>query len=163
MLASILSVGASVGSAGTAAANAAAPAKSVEAFSRSMERHSTPQVAANQPAAGQPAPASNDAVPAVPASSPAVDTQAQSRAREALELTGPSNHGDAILGGLQRLRGIFDKQEGIVSRLMSGSAANTGTMLAMQMEVANFSLLVEVTSKLTGKSTQAFDTLMKGQ
>jgi type III secretion system YscI/HrpB-like protein len=37
------------------------------------------------------------------------------------------------------------------------------TLLAVQMEVVNFSMLVDVTSKLTGKSTQAFDTLLKGQ
>jgi type III secretion system YscI/HrpB-like protein len=31
------------------------------------------------------------------------------------------------------------------------------------MEVANFTLLVDISSKLTGKTTQALDTLMKGQ
>jgi hypothetical protein len=31
------------------------------------------------------------------------------------------------------------------------------------MEMVNYSLLVDTTSKLTGKSTQSFDSLMKGQ
>ena len=37
------------------------------------------------------------------------------------------------------------------------------TLLAVQMETVNYSVLVDVTSKLTGKSTQAFESLLKGQ
>ena len=169
MISSILSVGASAGTAG--AASVSAPAKSVEAFSRSMERHATDQAGASQQATGQLAAVQQaqgangaaPAVPAVPAKPGVADTQAQSRARDALDLAGAGGHGDTILNGLQKLRGVFDKHESIVSRLMSSSVVDTRTLMAVQMEVANFTLLVDVTSKLTGKSTQAFDTLMKGQ
>ncbi|PDT90819.1 EscI/YscI/HrpB family type III secretion system inner rod protein [Bradyrhizobium sp. Y36] len=92
---------------------------------------------------------------------------AQDRARQALDLnppkTAPAPHGDTILHGLQNLRGVFDKQEARIGNLASARAADTNTLLAMQMEVAKFSVLVDVTSKLTGKSTQALESLLKGQ
>ncbi len=171
MIASILSTATSIGTAGTGGAGGMVPtasAPSVDAFSRSMEHHSGGRLAATdgaQAAAVQPPPAGADAAKPVPGVPPAVDAQAQSRARDALELNGTGAHGggDAILQGLQKLRGVFDRRESIVTRLMGSSVVDTRTLMAMQMEVAQFSLLVDVTSKLTGKSTQAFDTLMKGQ
>jgi type III secretion system YscI/HrpB-like protein len=90
------------------------------------------------------------------------------RARRALELEGvkdpaKASGGDLILDGLQKLRGTFDARQTKVSALLNSSAADATTLLAMQVEVANYTLMVDVTSKLTGKSTQSFDTLMKGQ
>ncbi|MBU2534441.1 MAG: type III secretion system inner rod subunit SctI [Alphaproteobacteria bacterium] len=72
-----------------------------------------------------------------------------------------SSTGDAILGGLSRLREAFDIQQ---SRLGQMADASTGSeLIAVQLEVVQYSMLVDVTSKLTGKATQSFDTLMKGQ
>lgn len=153
---------AAVGQVGEAA-RAVSPAKSVEAFTEAMARHGAQQ-AAESPQTVQ------IAAPTSPEKAAAADLDAQSRARRGLDLDGsspvqgpPQTGGDMILNGLQKLRGVFDTREVRFSELMSRSSMDAGTMMAMQMEVTNFSLLVDMTSKLTGKSTQAFDTLMKGQ
>lgn len=147
---------------GTGTAGAGVSSRSVEAFGRSLERHLPEQAMSGQVPAGS-------APPAASTVQPADATNAQTRARRALDLDGASQaadakgQGDVILQGLQKLRGVFDRREATVSDLMSRSAVDARTMMAMQMEVANFTLMVDVASKLTGKSTQAFDTLMKGQ
>ena len=95
---------------------------------------------------------------------PTTDANAQERARRALQLEAPkSPAGDTILDGLQKLRGVFDAQQGRINSVMSQPVTDVNTMLAMQMEIANFSLMVDVTSKLTGKSTQTLEVLLKGQ
>jgi type III secretion system YscI/HrpB-like protein len=72
--------------------------------------------------------------------------------------------GDLILDGLRKLRGTFDTRHSKVAELMrTTSNVDASMLMAMQVEVANYTLTVDVTSKLTGKSTQSFDTLMKGQ
>ncbi len=98
-----------------------------------------------------------------------VDLDANERARRALQLgepqpsnSGGAGSGDAILNGLQKLRGVFDAQHARLNDVMAGPV-DTGSLMKMQMEVVNFSVLVDVASKLTGKSTQAFETLLKGQ
>jgi type III secretion system YscI/HrpB-like protein len=68
-----------------------------------------------------------------------------------------------ILDGLQKLRGTFDVKEARLNEVMNSSVVDSRTLLTMQAEVVGYTLLVDVTSKLTGKTTQAFDTLMKGQ
>ena|GEM_PF-5866104 len=97
---------------------------------------------------------------------PAVDPA--ERARRALQLDGKppataAQGGDSILDGLQKLRTVFDKQQGRINQIMASPVTDMKTLLAVQMEVVNFSVLVDVTSKLTGKSTQAFESLLKGQ
>ena len=95
---------------------------------------------------------------------PTTDANAQERARRALQLDTPkSPAGDTILDGLQKLRGVFDAQQGRINSVMSQPVTDVNTLLAMQMEIANFSLMVDVTSKLTGKSTQTLEVLLKGQ
>jgi type III secretion system YscI/HrpB-like protein len=97
------------------------------------------------------------------------DAAAEERARRVLQLDAPQaadskqNGGDMILDGLQRLRGVFDAQQARISSVMSEPAVDFQTLMKVQMEVVHYSLLVDVTSKMTGKSTQAFDTLLKGQ
>lgn len=142
--------------------NAAAPAGGVEArFQQAMDR--------SQPAnPAQPvAPVANigPAQPAgaVPASGAVADMAARNRARIGLDLPGRSEGGDAILGGLQRLRGLFDDRHRQVSGPMAGQVADSERLMVLQMEVANYTLMVDVSSKLAGKSTQALETLMKGQ
>lgn len=102
--------------------------------------------------------------------SAAGEVDARDRARRALGLepaattpAAPGQTGDAIIEGMQKLRGVFDTQTGRLASITETKNFDISTLMQMQMEVVRFSLLVEVTSKLTGKSTQAFDTLMKGQ
>lgn len=133
-------------------------------FSATMERAAT-----NRSAASPPADVATTTRPpeTIIAANGGAAADAQDRARQALDLnppkTAPAPHGDTILNGLQNLRGAFDKQEARINNLASARAADTNTLLSMQMEVAKFSVLVDVTSKLTGKSTQALESLLKGQ
>ncbi|MEO9530044.1 hypothetical protein [Roseibium sp.] len=73
------------------------------------------------------------------------------------------SRGDTILDGLSRLRSTFDDQTARLGNISSQSMSGTEMLIATQVEVVKYSLLMDVTSKLTGKSTQTFDTLMKGQ
>ena len=104
-----------------------------------------------------------------PVSSQNVDGSAKVRAREGLDLDGPApvgadpSAGDMILRGVERMRGVFHTREANIAELMKGKTTDAGTLMAMQMEVTNFTLLVDISSKLTGKATQSMDTLMKGQ
>jgi hypothetical protein len=101
----------------------------------------------------------------------AVDTaasataDAQERARRALNLN-PSHsvqqkpvHGDAILNGLQNVRGIFGAPP--INALASHSA-DTSALMAMQVEVAKWTVLVETGAKVMGKFAQLPETLLKG-
>lgn len=90
------------------------------------------------------------------------------RARRALELDNPTSTetptaGDMILNGIQKLRSTFDERQARVSEIMESKELDVSTLLSMQVEVVNYTMLIDITSKLTGKSTQSFDTLMKGQ
>ncbi|KAB0676852.1 EscI/YscI/HrpB family type III secretion system inner rod protein [Aureimonas leprariae] len=71
--------------------------------------------------------------------------------------------GDMILNGLSKLRTMFDAREAHVGDLMKRGSVDATSMMEMQVEMVNFTLLVDVSSKLTGKTTAVFDTLMKGQ
>lgn len=73
------------------------------------------------------------------------------------------NRGDAILDGLSSLRSAFDAQAARVSEIATGPASISEKLVQTQVEIVRYSLLMDVSSKLTGKSTQAFDTLLKGQ
>ncbi len=136
------------------------PAARIDAFEQAMARQTVePEVTL----VAQAGPA-----PAVTPPAATVDAGATDRARQGLGLDGapaavPPSAGDMILEGMQQLRGVFDARETRISQLMSTESVNANTMMAMQMEVANFTLLVDISSKLTGKVTQSVDTLMKGQ
>lgn len=133
-------------------------AQQVDAFQNALQRQT----------ADQSAPAPQPTV-APMAGTAQADLDAQERARRGLGLEGAQNEtiksepGDMILDGLQKLRGVFDARESRVAELMNRSTVDAGTLMAVQMEMTNFTLLVDISSKLTGKSTQALDTLMKGQ
>lgn len=136
------------------------PAARLDAFEQAMARQvAEPEVTLVAQAGATP--------PVTPPAS-AVEIGAENRARQGLGLDGapavaPSNAGDMILDGMQQLRGVFDAREARISQLMSTESVNANMMMAMQMEVASFTLLVDMSSKLTGKVTQSVDTLMKGQ
>lgn len=150
---------------------AAAPPVRVAADGAAVTRvaqASTTAPTAPTAAATTPPPAAT----ATTAATPATDAAgAQERARRALDLapvreTRPAaatGDGDRILDGLTRLRGVFDTQQGRLIHAMSGSVNDADSMIALQVEVINFSMLVDVASKLTGKTTGALETLMKGQ
>lgn len=102
------------------------------------------------------------------AAAPASTADAADRARRALDLAPvekaqtASEPGDRILDGLSRIRNVFDNQHARIGALVSQPMSDADRMIGLQVEVINFSLLVEVASKLTGKSTAALETLMKG-
>ncbi len=109
--------------------------------------------------------------PAIVGATPpqAADVQARDRVRRSLELEGSRPvdgkpaEGDAILDGLQKLRGAFDQGQARLTEVMNTPTVDARMLLSMQMEMVNYSMLVDMSSKLTGKSTQSFDSLMKGQ
>jgi uncharacterized protein involved in copper resistance len=135
-------------------------------FFAAMEKANTGSTSETQP---------TDRITDAASSKPVTDgtapaaTDAAERARRALDLNpnkapqSKASYGDSILHGLQNLSNVFAAQEARINNLGSRPAADTNTLLSMQMEVAKFSALVDVTSKLTGKSTQVLDTLLKGQ
>lgn len=134
------------------------------AFQDAMTRKSATGPALDGPPPTEPA---SVAQPVVPVQRVGFenDSAARDRVRRTLELDGavrPSD-GDTILGGLQKLRGAFDARHARVGEIMASKSVDTNALLAMQMEVAQYTLLVDVSSKLTGKTTQSLDTLMKGQ
>jgi hypothetical protein len=101
-----------------------------------------------------------------PPAADAADSPEAVRARRSLDLDAQNANpatGDAILNGLQKLRGAFDGGLARVNEAIAAPTIDVQTLLAVQMEMVNYSLLVDTTSKLTGKSTQSFDSLMKGQ
>lgn len=144
----------------TGGIDAPVPAARIDAFEQAMARQTA------EPEVTLVAQVGN--APAVTPPAATVDTGAEDRARQGLGLdgapvAGPPSAGDMILEGMQQLRGVFDARESRIAELMSSETVNANTMMAMQMEVANFTLLVDISSKLTGKVTQSVDTLMKGQ
>lgn len=142
--------------------DAPVPTSRIDAFNAALSRQSdAPGTAETLVAQVQPTPV------AAP-TEVAPDTNADTRARQALGLDGvpeanPANAGDMILQGIQQLRGVFDVREAHIAELMNTDTISANQLMAMQMEVTNFTLLVDISSKLTGKATQALDTLMKGQ
>jgi type III secretion system YscI/HrpB-like protein len=103
--------------------------------------------------------------PAAPTPTAAESQGAREDALKTLELNGaaaPSNStGDTILNGLSKLREVFDVQQSKLAGI--GYTDSASGLIVAQLEVVKYSMLVDVTSKLTGKATQSFDTLMKGQ
>ena len=92
----------------------------------------------------------------------------QEKARRALSLPAAATKaadtgGDTILNGLQKLRNVFDNQIHRINQATNGPLDNTERLLRVQTEVLQFTMLVEISGKLVGKSTQAFETLLKGQ
>lgn len=111
-------------------------------------------------------------LPPAPAQAPtAVQLEDQTdlsrqRALDGLALDGeaaPAPTGRAILSGLEQLRTVFDAQIDSVASRSEGAQMDVSDMMALQAEVVKYTVLVDVSSKLAGKTTQAMDSLMKGQ
>ncbi len=165
-----LSNGVLVHGTGSSANSAAAPPShgsvgAEQRFSAALEK------ASSDAGVVSPASSANSPDQSVRQSSAAAESShdAQERARRALKLKSPvsgakkTEGGDLVLDGLQKLRGTFDAHEKRLSNLMSKTTPDLNSLLAVQMEVVNFTVMVDVTSKLSGQSAQAFETLLKGQ
>lgn len=118
------------------------------------------QAAAQASASGAVAPPSS-----VAAANPA---DAQERARRTLDLgesapSEPSSGGDLVLDGLQKLRGVVNDEQAKMQAAVDNPDKGANSLMNAQIEIANYSMLLTVTSKLAGQSTQALDTLLKGQ
>lgn len=136
-----------------------------EAFSHAMDRQNPG--AENIANSGGVSPIGNkNTVPPIQEQANVIDNQV--RARRALDLDGAKatslpTAGDAILGGMQKIRGIFDVREHQISRVQTSNLVDTQTLIEMQKEVVQYTMLLDITSKLTGKASQVVDQLMKGQ
>lgn len=108
-----------------------------------------------------------DPATATDAQTPVDSANAANRAVQGLELgteTETAGTGTTILEGLGKLRGIFDAELGEINkRSTMSNPYDTVALMDLQAKLVEFSLVVDVTSKLAGKSTQALDSLMKGQ
>jgi type III secretion system YscI/HrpB-like protein len=96
---------------------------------------------------------------------PSVEADARLRAAEGLglgesETVGPGN---SILNGLEQLRTVFDSQYNSVGSKLQGTTLDVTAMMSLQADIVQYSVLVDVSSKLAGKVTTAVDSLMKGQ
>jgi type III secretion system YscI/HrpB-like protein len=105
---------------------------------------------------------------ATDATTPSDAASAANRAVQGLELDPDSDSaagtGTAILEGLGRMRSIFDSQlDGVARSTTLNNPFDYNRMMELQAQLVEFSLVVDVSSKLAGKSTQALDSLLKGQ
>lgn len=103
--------------------------------------------------------------PPVAAVAPGAETDLRLRAAEGLGLASDENvgPGNSILNGLEQLRSVFDSQYDSVGGRLQGTTLDAGAMMALQADIVEYSVLVDVSSKLAGKVTMAVDSLMKGQ
>ena len=148
---------------------------SVDAFQDAMSRQVSmpdPTTRAQNPvqvasSVQPPSATAPDAVKAIRADNGLdASTVDRERVRKSLGLPGvapTTTTGDTILGGIQSLRKVFDARTTHMADLMKSDMANTQSLLAMQVEVAQYSVMVDVSSKLMGKASSSLDTLMKGQ
>jgi type III secretion system YscI/HrpB-like protein len=87
---------------------------------------------------------------------------------KALELAPDSapravNPGDTILSGLKKLQGEFSDRQSLLIRDIDAPSTSTSALLKLQMDMVQYTLMIDVASKITGKMTQAVDSLTKGQ
>lgn len=145
-----------------------APVAEVQRFSETFDRvaqaGTTAPVVAQAPVAAQQPTAIQPPAQAV---DPVTSAEAQERARRTLGLepgaTPTAVTGDKILDSLQGMRQVFDVQKAAITKFAANPNLNGINLVSMQLEVTKYTLLVDVTSKLAGKSTQAFDSLLKSQ
>lgn len=93
------------------------------------------------------------------------ELDARLRAAEGLGLASDESvgPGNSILNGLEQLRSVFDSQYGSVNGKLQGTTLDANAMMALQADLVEYAVLVDVSSKLAGKVTTAIDSLMKGQ
>lgn len=75
----------------------------------------------------------------------------------------PESGGDAILGGLQSIRSMFDQQISRVAKIgHETSLTNAMDLIAAQAEVSKLTVMYDLGSKFAGKTVQFMDTVLKG-
>ena len=129
------------------------------------------QLAQVDPSTGVPGATATDVVPPLLSSppvaeaAPGAEVDSRLRAAEGLGLGNetPELPGNAILSGLEQLRGVFDSQYNSVASKLEGTTMDVTTMMQLQADIVQYSVLVDVSSKLAGKVTTSIDSLMKGQ
>lgn len=106
-----------------------------------------------------------DGTPPVASVTETAEMDARLRAAEGLGLASGDDvgPGNSILNGLEQLRSVFDSQYGTVNSHLQGTTLDANAMMALQADLVEYSVLVDVSSKLAGKVTTAIDSLMKGQ
>ncbi len=73
------------------------------------------------------------------------------------------NPGDTILSGLKKLQGEFSDRQSALVRDLDAPSTSTNALLKLQMDMVQYTLMIDLASKITGKMTQAVDSLTKGQ
>ena len=82
--------------------------------------------------------------------------------QEAQRVAPPEEQGDAILGGIQRLRATFDEHiANIAHPIHVAPLTATDTLFKTQANLAVFTVLTDTASKIGGKFVQTGDTLLK--
>ncbi|MFS8181974.1 hypothetical protein ACMG4P_10500 [Pseudovibrio denitrificans] len=67
-----------------------------------------------------------------------------------------------LIDGLAKVRGVFAETSDSINAISEGGQLSQfDKLINMQIEVANYSLLVDVSSKIAGKTTQGMDALMR--
>ena len=67
-----------------------------------------------------------------------------------------------VIDGLAKVRGVFAETSSNINAISDGGQLSQfDKLINMQIEVANYSLLVDVSSKIAGKTTQGMDALMR--
>ncbi len=67
-----------------------------------------------------------------------------------------------LIDGLTKVRGVFNETNGKIATLSAGGdVSQVDRLINMQIQVANYALLVDVSSKIAGKTVQGLDALMR--
>ncbi len=75
----------------------------------------------------------------------------------------PVTEGDAILSGLKKLQGVFSERQRQLNETIEAPSLSAKSMMRIQMDMVQYTLMIDVASKVSGKLTQSVDALVKGQ
>jgi type III secretion system YscI/HrpB-like protein len=75
----------------------------------------------------------------------------------------PTTEGDAILSGLKKLQGVFADREQQLNQTIESPSLSAQSLMRIQMDMVQYTLMIDVASKVSGKLTQSVDSLVKGQ
>ena len=106
-------------------------------------------------------------VPTVTSGSMVSGSERQQTIR-ALELSksnvvNPATEGDAILSGLKKLQGVFSNRQRELNETIEAPNLSAQSLMRIQMDMVQYTLMIDVASKVSGKLTQSVDSLVKGQ
>lgn len=78
-------------------------------------------------------------------------------------LVKPASEGDTILSGLKKLQGVFSDRQRQLNETIEVPNLSAQTLMRIQMDMVQYTLMIDVASKVSGKLTQSVDSLVKGQ